>query len=241
MALLKSATNSPGVDLFDYRDELYYSKYQYRARYTVEGLRRGYYWSPDEFETRLKNKQLWSHRHIAKDELAAIKQNLTAIKKILQFRDDHKKVKDVTIRMEGNTAAVFSNDLQALHLAFDGEPNAVVDYTEVQSLGYVGIKTFVKEPKNKFRVYLKTRKPPDDFREKFGKILKANPKLKPSPAFKHWLKNHNSSYGYMYWTQWLSSTHFIDYDDESYLSYLALIYGEFLGKKYKLEKRPDIV
>ena len=241
MALLKSATNSPGVDLFDYRDELYYSKYQYRARYTVEGLRRGYYWSAEEFETRYKNKDLWAQKHISKDELKTIKENLPAIKRILKFRDDHKKLKDVTIRMEQNTAAVFSNDLQALHAALDGEPNATVDYTEVQSLGYVGIKTFVNEPKNKFRVYLKTRKPPEDFREKFGNILKANPKLKPSPAFKNWLKPPLKQYGYMYWQMWLSSTHFIDYDDESYLSYLALMYGEFLGKKYKLEKRPDIV
>lgn len=241
MALLKSATNTPGVDLFDYRDELYYNKYRYRARYTVEGLRRGYNCGPDEFETRLNTKQLWGYKHLSQDERDAIKNNLPAIKKILQFRDDHKKVKDVTIRMEANTAAVFSNDLQALHAALDGATNATVDYTEVQSLGYVGVKTFVNEPKNKYRVYLKTRKPPDDFREKFGKILTANPKLKPSPAFKNWLKSPNKVYGYLYWQQWISSTHFIDYDDESYLSYLALMYGEFLGKKYKLEKRPDIV
>lgn len=240
MALLKSATNSPGVDFFDYRDELYYSKYRYRARYTIEGLRRGYHWSPDEFETRVKNKQLWAHKHIPKEELDTINQNLSEIKKILQFREDHKKVKNVTIRMEHNTAAVFSNDLQALHTAFDGALHAVVDYTEVQSLGYIGVKTFVNEPKHKYRVYLKSRKAPDDFREKFGNILKTNPKLKPSPAFMLWMKSVKYT-GYMYWHNWLNATHFIDYDDESYLSYLALMYGEFLGKKYKLEKRPDIV
>lgn len=240
MALLKSATNSPGVDFFDYRDELYYSKYRYRARYTIEGLRRGYYWGPDEFESKLKNKKLWGHQNITKDELDTINQNLLEIKKILQFREDHKKVKSVTIRTEHNTMAVFSNDLQALHAAFDGATHAVVDYTEVQSLGYVGVKTFVKEPKHKYRVYLKSRKAPEDFREKFGNILKTNPKLKPSPAFMLWMKSVKQS-GYMYWHNWLNATHFIDYDDESYLSYLALMYGEFLGKKYKLEKRPDIV
>lgn len=238
MGLLKSAINAPGVDLFDYRDELYYNKYQYRARFTVEGLRRGYYYSPDEFETKLNSNRLWGQ--IKQDEKDTIKQNLPAIKVILQFRDDHRKDKTVTVRMENNTAAIFSNDLQALHLAFDGHANSTVDYTEVQSLGYVGVKTFVNEPKYKYRVYLKSRKAPEDFREKFENILKANPKLRPSPAFKLWLKSKQTQ-GWMYWHNWLNATHFIDYNDESYLSYLALMYGEFLGKKYKLEKRPDIV
>jgi len=238
MALLKSAINTPGVDLFDYRDDLYYNKYQYRARFTVDGLRRGYYYSPDEFEKRSLNDKLWGR--INKDEREIIRQNMPAIKVILQFRDDHKKDKTITIRMEGNTAAVFSNDLQALHLAFDGHANSTVDYTEVQSLGYVGVKTFVNEPKHKYRVYLKSRKAPDDFREKFGKILKTNAQLRASPGLSHWLKSSKTQ-GWMYWHNWLSSGHFIDYNDESYLSYLALMYGEFLGKKYKLEKRPDIV
>jgi hypothetical protein len=175
-----------------------------------------------------------------KDERDAVNQNLPAIKVILQFREDHKKDKTVTIRMEHNTAAIFSNDLQALHDMFDGHANANVDYTEVQALGYVGVKTFVNEPKYKYRVYLKSKKAPEDFREKFSKILTANPKLRPSPAFKLWLKSKPTQ-GWMYWHNWLTSSHFIDYNDESYLSYLALMYGEFLGKKYKLEKRPDIV
>jgi hypothetical protein len=47
---------------------------------------------------------------------------------------------------------------------------------------------------------------------------------------------------YGLWTfRYTSAAHFIDYDDESTLSYLALMHGEVLGKKYKLEKRPDIV
>jgi hypothetical protein len=44
------------------------------------------------------------------------------------------------------------------------------------------------------------------------------------------------------WKQrYSSASYFIDYDDESTLSYLALLYGEMLGKKYKLEKRADPV
>jgi len=43
----------------------------------------------------------------------------------------------------------------------------------------------------------------------------------------------------MWYFKFSSSSYFIYYDDEITLCYLALMHGEILGKKYKLEKRPD--
>jgi len=238
MALLKSVNNVPGVDLIDYRDSIYYNKYNYRARVTIEGLRRGYYSDPDEFEKRLLTNKLWGR--INKDELETIKKNLPDIKTCLQFRTDNLKNKQVTIRMEGNTMAVFHNDLNVLHSEFDKLVNARIDYTQVETTGYVGVKSFVNEPKNKFRVFFRSKRTTDNFRDGLKNILDTNKQLKPSPALKSWVKNPPSMRGY-WWTNYLSSHFFIDYDDESYLSYLHLMYGEFLGKKYKLQKRTDIV
>ena len=48
-------------------------------------------------------------------------------------------------------------------------------------------------------------------------------------------KNNQNSWRYRF----SSSTHFIDYDDESILSYIALMHGDMLGKRYKLEKLPE--
>ena len=238
MGLLKSANNVQGVDFIDYRAQLYYNKYEYRARLTIEGLRRGYYCEPDEFEERLNNDKLWGRP--GKVEKQVIMDNLPDIKSALQFRSDNKKNKQLAMRMEHNTMAVFHNDLDFLHKSFDGLVGASIDYTRVETSGYVGVKTFVKEPKNKFRIYFRSKRTPDDFREGINNILKNNKQLKPSPGLKIWVKNSSPMRGY-WWNNYLSSSYFIDYDDESYLSYLHLMYGEYLGKKYKLQKRADIV
>ena len=239
MGLLKSANNKvQGIDLIDYRDQLYYNKYSYRARVTVHGLRRGYYYEPEEFEAKFNNNKLWGR--ISDTEKATIKDNLPAIKEVLQFRVDNRKNKQITIRMEGNTMAVFHNDLDMLHKTFDGIVGATVDFTQVETNGYVGIKTFVREPKNKFRIYFRSKRVPDGFKDGLRKILSTNKQLKPSGALKSWLKTDPRNQGW-WWSNYMSSNYFIDYDDESYLSYLHLMHGEFLGKKYKLEKRTDPV
>jgi hypothetical protein len=239
MGLLKSANNVQGVDLVDFRDQLYYNKYEYRARVTVPGLRRGYYWSPDEFEHRFNTGKLWGKPN--KDETVIIKENLTDIKACLQFRDDHKKDKTVTIRMEGNTMAVFHNDLDFLHKTFDGIVGATVDYTQAETSSFAGIKTFVNEPKHKFRVYFRSKRVPEDFRESVTKILEANKNLRPGPAFKEWLKQTSPPSWRSWYHNYLSANYFIDYNEESYLSYFSLMHGDHLGKKYKLEKRADTV
>ena len=39
MALLKLAEDSPDVDFYEYRDQHYYNKYEYRARFVLVGVR----------------------------------------------------------------------------------------------------------------------------------------------------------------------------------------------------------
>lgn len=239
MGLLKSANNVQGVDLIDYRDQLYYNKYEYRARVNVPGLRRGYYNSPDEFEERFNTNKLWGIPN--KEERQLIKDHMPDIKACLQFREDHKKDKSITIRMEGNVMAVFHNDLDFLHKQFDGIVGATVDYTQVETQGFAGIKTFVNEPKHKYRVYFRSKRVPENFRESVLKTLEANKNLRPGPSFKQWLTQKAPSGWRSWYHNYLSANYFIDYNEESYLSYFALVHGEHLGKKYKLEKRPDTV
>jgi hypothetical protein len=98
----------------------------------------------------------------------------------------------------------------------------------------------MRKPKHKFRVYLKSRRVEGSFAEDLYNMFKKNKSLYPSPALKHWAKGskgNQSSWRYRF----SNASHFIDYDDESVLSYLALLHGDMLGKRYKLEKRPDPV
>ena len=98
----------------------------------------------------------------------------------------------------------------------------------------------MRKPKHKFRIYLKSRRVEGTFAEDLHTMFKKNKSLYPSPALKHWAKGssgNQNSWRYRF----SNASHFIDYDDESVLSYLALLHGDMLGKRYKLEKRPDPV
>ena len=152
-----------------------------------------------------------------------------------------KKNKQIGIRIEYNTLAVFSNDLSVLKdIEKEIGSGYDFDYTQSQTSQYAGIKHFVNDPPHKYRVYLKSRRVEDNFHVELRDMFKRQPSLHPSSALTRWLNNDGKRYGIWYF-RWTSAAHFIDYDDESTLSYLALMYGEVLGKKYKLEKRPDTI
>jgi hypothetical protein len=231
MGLLKLVDNVPGIDFYEFRDQDYYNKYTYRARLTIIGVRHLLFVSnADELTKRAES----GFSYYSKEDRQLVKDNLPILSKLLEWKLQAKKDKKSTIRGEHNTLAVFSNDLAYLHTLKLIDPELLVDFTEVQRSEYEGVKYFVKEPKHKFRVYLKSKRVEENFPIEFKNLLDRNAELHPSPGLYAWLKLQNN------WKwRWASAGYFIDYDDESTLSYLALMHGEMLGKKYKLEKRPE--
>ena len=240
MGLLKLADDNPDVDFYEYRDQHYYNKYEYRARFNLVGVRYTWYIKSDiqELVERLEAPVTSYHRlAYERDE---VRENLAILASFLKWRNDLKEKKNSTIRIEHNTVGVFSNDLQELKNITTSLPGIEVDYTQAQISNYIGIKHFMRKPKHKFRIYLKSRRVEGTFAEDLHKMFKKNKSLHPSPALRHWAKGsvgQQNSWRYRF----SNASHFIDYDDESVLSYLALIYGDMLGKRYKLEKRPDPV
>jgi hypothetical protein len=243
MALLRLAKDIPGVDFIDYRDSDYYNKYEYRARFNLVGVRYTWYLKTDiqELIDRLEAPAVGYNR-IAHDRDEII-ENLPRLANFLQWRNEIKKKKNCTIRIEHNTVAVFSNDLQELQNITNAIPDIELDYTQVEKSSFIGIKYFSRKPKHNYRVYLKSRRVEGSFALALHEMFKKNKKLYPCPSLKHWTKgsvllsNNQVSWRYRF----SSANHFIDYDDESILSYLALVHGDMLGKRYKLEKRPDPV
>ena len=100
----------------------------------------------------------------------------------------------------------------------------------------VGVKFFARKPKHKYRVYLRSKRVDDSLHIELDELFKRTKSLYPSPALLVWARTRSHRYGLWYF-RWTSSTHFIDYDDESVLSYLALTHGDILGRRYKLEMR----
>ena len=240
MALLKSA-NIPGIDLIEYRDTLYYNQYDYRLRFFIPGSRYTYWCKkPEDLDVKLAGKSR-GYASIRKEDIQKVTENLTALKEIVKLTKERKEKKEFSMRLEYDTLAIFANDLSILETIKNRLGQQYVqDCTLAETAGFSGVKYFVEEPKHKYRVYLKSRRVEDNFHIELRDLLARQKSLYPSNALRRWYNNDGRRYGIWYF-RWTSSAHFIDYDEESTLSYLAIMYGDMLGKKYKLEKRPDPV
>jgi len=239
MALLKSVTNVPGIDYYDYRDSDYYNKFIYRLRFVMPSIR--YVINESSVDGLMKRYNATSGWRVIKEsDRPMVTEDLDALKQLIELRKSVKKDGTATIRLEWNTVSVFSNDLSFLKTVENLKPNLECNYTQVQTHNFVGVKSFVKEPKHKFRVYLKSKIVKGDLIEQLDELLKRTPSLYPCNSLKYWLMGALLTRNQHTWKyRFTSPIHFIDYDDESTLSYLALLYGEYLGKRYKLEKRPE--
>ena len=241
MGLLKSVNNVLGVDYYEYRDSDYYGKYKYRLRFKLPSVR--YIINEKTVEGLMKRyNAITGWRVIREQDRPEVTENLEALKQLIELRKSIKKNDTGTVRLEWNTVAIFSNDLSFLKTIENIKPDLEYDYTEAQTNNFVGVKSFVKTPKHKFRVYLKTKVVEGDFIIRFSELLSRDAGLYPCTSLKYWVKGAlltKNQYTWRY--RFTSATHFIDYDDESRLSYLTLMHGEMLGKRYKLEKRPETI
>ena len=242
MALLRSVNNVPNIDYYEYRETNFYNKYRYRAKLTIDGLSYTRYVSTT---TALLTRLTGPNRtKIREHTLNQVMANITELNNYINWRNTHTKSKSVTCRLEMNTVSIYSNDLDLL-LTLKDLGLVTVNITEAQLEKFAGTKYYVNKPKHNYRIYLKTAYIEDKtFVKDLYDTIKKSKELVPSNALKDWLDEYvrrpissHNSWSYRY----TSGTHSIDYDNESTLSYLVLMYGHMLGKRYKLEKRPDLV
>jgi hypothetical protein len=241
MGSLKLATDTPGIDFYDYRDSDYYNKYKYRVRFSIEGVRYAMY--EKNFDGLMKRyNAITGWKKIRDADRPVVTDNLEALGKFIDFRNMLKENNTGLVRIESSKISIFSNDLALLKTSESIKAGIFYDYTEVKTNNFVGIKSFVKDPKYKYRVYLKSKMIQESFVTQLDDLLNRSKDLHPSPSLKYWLKGYNNTAPSWSWRyRFTSATHFIDYDDESTLSYLALMHGDYLGKRYKLEKRPEAI
>jgi hypothetical protein len=250
MVSLKSHPNkaTTGIDLVDHRSTLYYSKYQYRARISLSGLNRTYF--AKNFLDYLKViERLKKGRHGTKMQQELDSIDLDSIERFITWRNTNtdSKNKLAMIRVEGNTAGVFSNDLQLLKtLEKIGPGIAIIDYTEIDQTIPHGTKYYVKEPKYKYRVYLKSKRIDENWKESMRRFIDrykgTDTVIVPSNSFRLWLSPDGRHRNAWYWNNHYCSSHyFIDFNEESTDTLFALMFGDMISKRFKLEKRPDPV
>lgn len=235
MGLLKSIKDVPNINYYEYREYDYYNKYKYKARLKILGAR--FLWYTNNFDNWYNSvnsavNSKYINLSILERDRILIQSKI--IKHFIEFREFQKINKNSTIRIEGNTITIFSNDLNLLLDIKNWDTDINVEFVEVKIGPYIGVKYFSKEPKNKFRVYMKSKKVDEATVQEFVELFKTNSNLKPSKSFTKWLFQKRR---FLYRYRYFHAAHFIDYDDESMISYLALMHGEILGKRYKLEKR----
>ncbi len=235
MALLKlKQKRNDGVSYIDNRGSLYYSKHRYRARVHATGV--NVLWFAKDEKDLINRLKGHPKRFANADEG-------TLIKIFNWINANPKKKCNYALRIESNVAAFFSNDLDFLKTL--ETTGAEIDYTEIDESIPEGTKYFVNEPKHKYRVYLKSKRMPEDFNEKlrdfFARYEKTDTKMSPSRALRDWIKPVPSNL--TSWASWkrryCSSSYFFDYDNESTLTLFMLVFDGIISKKFKLEKRPD--
>lgn len=234
MALSKlPQKRSDDIEYIDLRPSLYYSKYRYRARVYLTGITSIWFCnSVDEVETKVKKSSRFKGADTAKLKDFYIWHSINS----------KTKPKQCTIRLEGNVGAIFSNDLNFLK---DLEKiGAKIDYTEVDESIPSGVKYFVKEPKYKYRFYLKSKRVSDDFPEKLKEFVDTykdtNTVIIPSQGLRTWYLSDNNPSRYISWRRrYCSSSYFIDCNEESTITLFMLMFDSMVSRRYKLEKRPE--
>ena len=241
MALLRSVNNVPNIDYYEYRETNFYNKYRYRAKLTIDGLSYTRYVSTT---TALLTRLTGPNRtKIREHTLNQVMAKITELNNYINWRNTHTKSKSVTCRLEMNSVSIYSDDLDLL-LTLKDLGVVTVNITEAQLEKFSGTKYYVNKPKHNYRIYLRGVYFDDkNFVKDLYNTIEKSKELVPSKALKEWLDRYISRPTLV--TSWKYSrtdgNHSIDYDNESTLSYLLLMYGHMLGKRYKLEKRPEPV
>jgi hypothetical protein len=206
--------------------------------------------SIEEYSRRItsmeKERSLWGIYNdavVKKTKLELANINLNSIENFINWRNIYtkKENKQAMLRLEGNTAGIFSNDLALLKTLKNIQPNLNICYTKVDvdlTLD-TSVKYFVQEPKFKYRVYFKTTRVPHDIKNKLTNFLKryesTGTTIVSCTALRNWLNGNTPQWRSTY----LSSAYHLNYNDESSGSLIALMFPGLIHKFYKLEKHPN--
>lgn len=224
--------NKDGVHYHDLRPNLYWNKFQYRAKIRVpQGARMNprkslesflnginYYWLSDRTREYLRS-------------------NPDIHAKFHSWLNSNLNTEIVTRAGANGHVCLYCNDLAVLQTLGAVHSESLV-LTKVAINNRVSdVKLFKNKPKHNYRIYLRTMRIPGQNLVKFIDWLQQNKdKFHMSPAFSSISEYRDLGAR----TRWLSSAYFIDYDRQSLESLLHLMWSDYLGKHYKLEQHnPD--
>lgn len=209
MSMLQRVFDRPGVDYVEVRNIPYFNKYSYRATLHIFGIRR--YYKKDRNDSVITKFNEW------KNENFSIKKNCK-------------------IRIEGDSVSVFSNDLDillSLNDFYDDKNNVIITQT-IHNPNYREIKYFVRQPKHKYRMYLKSTRITTNVYNAINSLIQDHKDdVYPSYPLTRALRSSLNRYLY-------DGGCYIDLDDEGLVTFILLKYDYLFNKVLKLEKLPEI-
>lgn len=218
------------------RNSLFYKKYKYRSTFKLTGA---YYANRNDTVMAMKSYiqdrdaeieefgRRWGNTH----KLAGY---IDLYAKYIRWRNKHKP--NIFIRTYGDDVSVFTNDISAVKSLTKLDPDIVPKTVEVNLECEPNIM-LRKEPKHKFRVYLKSRKVKSEFHTELAEFFQQRTaSVFPCKSLDDWANRRHNQKWYLGWTQ---SSHFMEFDDESMITLVKLYFGDIIGKSFKIEKRPE--
>ena len=218
------------------RNSLYFNKFVYRAQCRVQGAAYTYYTkSLDEFKRKMENRQKHNSTRVTillgdwRYQVDNI--DYEQIGKYFTWRDNADKDRYMC-RIQGDHIGFFSDDLELLKTLDVLDPDLRLSKAEVIQ---GNVLYFKKDPKYKFRTFFKGKKAPNNFREDVTNFITSYDHIaKISPALKRYVADgpRRSYYNYLH------SSYYVDYNDESTLTLLHMFFSSMIAKTYSLAKEP---
>ena len=225
------------------KNKLYFNKFRYKAVCKIQGAAYTYY-TPDleTFISRMEQLRevyptgykadRYGVRVIDKEWTEYWEEvNIDKISKFLTWRNTVKKERCM-IRIQHDNVSFFSDDLGLLETLSSIDQN--VTFYEAKVLGSETLY-FTKQPKYQYRTYFKGKRCPEDF---FGNVIEFSQRYQSvhvSKGLKSLAENRHKSYTrFMY----LHGSYFIDYDDNSMITILHMLFPGMIAKTYTLAKQP---
>jgi len=195
---------------------LYYKKYQYKA---LLGIIPGAWFihnvkTIEQFEQKLTNNFWLEIFNKAYDKI-----HPNSLKKLVQYKQKH--LSNITIRIEGSYVSIFSNDLEILKEI--EKDYKVQNYYKVNHIPKV--KFFKNIPKYKYRTYFSIDKHADN-----SALISYLTKERQFAKLKY-----NNYFDTMDKKRWHEPKCYVDYNDQSVLTFLSLVHNGKLKETYYLD------
>lgn len=219
------------------KNKLYFNKFKYKAMCTIQGAAYTYY-TPD-LETfiirmeKFKDSKLRYGIRVIEDDWKEYwdEVNLDQVSQFLTWRNTVSKDKCM-LRIQGDTVSFFSNDISLLDTLKSIDKNVSYFKAEVYKADTI---FFSKNPKFKYRTFFKGKRCPDDFFSNVIEFCNRYPKANVSRGLQALAHNRRKNYTRFIY---LHSSYYVDYNDESMISILHMLFPNMVGKTYSLAKRP---